>query len=298
MDSEVLDFLSVLRAKLASTTYDTRRYEITAYFKYLEKQNKHFLSVTPQDIAAYILSMVNANQTTRQRRWSIVRDFYDFLNLPVNPARAVPVHAARRWRLYRVPDVKTVERMLSNVKGINKALTLRNKLMVELAYGSGLRRCELHRLDIEDVDWQSRTMQVVGKGSIVRTVPVTATALDLLKKYLAERKVSRGPLIAKTNGRRPSLQAIGVLFKHYTGKGPHLLRHACATHMLRNGCDVRYIQELLGHTCLTTTQVYTHITKDQLQEVIDRKHPRAVGNSVPVTLFDTRNEAAPRWRPH
>jgi site-specific recombinase XerD len=298
MEAEVLDFLRFLRQKYASSTYHTVKYSLGAFFRYLDKQHKHFLAVTPQDISSYMLSMKGCCQTTRQRSWSIIRDFYDFLKLPDNPALSVAVHAPKRFCLYHVPDERAIAAMLAGIQGKNHQLTLRNRLIGELAYGSGLRLGEMHGLDIEDVDMSNSTAQVTGKGNKMRTVPLTGRTLALVKEYLTQRKATRGPLIARTDGRRPSKQAIEIVIKRYTGKGPHALRHACATHLLKNGCDVRYVQELLGHKSLTTTQIYTHITKDQLRQVINRTHPRGTALKRPVTFFERPSEGKPLWRPH
>jgi integrase/recombinase XerC len=298
MEAEVLDFLRLLRQKYASSTYRTVKYMLGVFLKYLNNQHKTFMAVTPQDVTEYILSMKGCCQTTRQRAWSVIRDFYDFLKLPDNPALSVAVHAPKRFRLYHVPDEHAIAAMLAGIRGKNQELELRNRLIGELAYGSGLRLGEMMGLDIEDIDMSNQTAQVTGKGNKMRTVPLTGKTLELLEAYLVERKATRGPLFVKSDGRRASREAIAVVIKHYTGTGPHVLRHACATHLLKNGCDVRYVQELLGHKSLTTTQIYTHITKDQLRQVVDRTHPRGTAVKRPVMFFDRQNEGKPLWRPH
>lgn len=145
--------------------------------------------------------------------------------------------------------------------------------MAELAYGSGLRRGELERLNIEDIDLENGTAQVRGKGGKMRIVPLTAITIEFIRRVIADRKAYRGPLLVSFTGRRLGGGAIGWIFAEKIGIRPHLLRHACATHMLRNGCNLRVIQDLLGHARLTTTMLYTHINKRDLQKVVNGFHP-------------------------
>jgi integrase/recombinase XerC len=148
--------------------------------------------------------------------------------------------------------------------------------MAELIYGSGLRRSELVGVDIEDINFTEGTVQVTGKGNKVRNVPLTEKSLSLIREYLSERQAYRGPLFKSQHNRRISKQTVYEVLKLRAGMRPHQLRHACATHMLTNGCSIRVIQELLGHKDLRSTQVYTHLDKEQLRKVINKNHPRKV----------------------
>jgi integrase/recombinase XerC len=231
--------------------------------------------------------------------WSLLYDFYDFLEVPVNPAAAVEIHAPRSERLYNIPSSKETAEMVAAMHcGYNQFFALRNLLLGELAYGSGLRLCELHRCDIGDIDVQVGTITVTGKGSKVRTVPVTTVALRILGEYLTERKASHGPLFVTEKGRRLGSLAISVLFRKYTGRSPHLFRHACASHMLQNGCDIRYIQELLGHRFLTTTQVYTHFDKQRLKCIINSKHPRSGADKALENRHSSLKDNDLEWKNH
>ena len=115
---------------------------------------------------------------------------------------------------------------------------------------------------------------MTGKGNKTRNVPLTEKTLSLIREYLSDRKAYRGPFFLTVFGRRLGKQTVYHILKEQAGMHPHLLRHACATHMLTNGCNIRVIQELLGHQRLTSTMIYTHINKEQLRNVLLAKHPR------------------------
>jgi hypothetical protein len=142
--------------------------------------------------------------------------------------------------------------------------------------GSGLRRCELTRFDVEDIDFDGKQVYVNGKGGKTRIVPLTATAVSALSEYIALRHASRGPLFVTVKGRRLHGITVNLIYHKKYRTRPHLLRHACATHLLKNGCDLRLIQQLLGHEHLTTTQRYTHILPVDVATAVERLHPRAV----------------------
>jgi integrase/recombinase XerC len=148
--------------------------------------------------------------------------------------------------------------------------------MVELAYGSGLRRDEMRKVNVEDVDLEGQTVRVTGKGNKTRIVPLTSKAASTAREYLARRRATRGPLLVSFMGRRLTAHGVYVAMRTRAGIRPHLLRHACATHMLANGAGIRIVQELLGHADLKATQVYTHLEKSDLCRVVSSRHPRAI----------------------
>jgi integrase/recombinase XerC len=168
---------------------------------------------------------------------------------------------------------------------------LRDTLALELLYGSGLRVSELSSLDLGQIAIEERELRVLGKGRKERIVPLGSKALSALEAYLTRRTELRHPqsgyfderaLLLGQLGRRLSVRWLQQLVKRYgvLGAGrsdlhPHALRHSCATHMLEGGADLRAIQEMLGHSSLSTTQRYTHVSLDQLLAVYDRAHPMA-----------------------
>ncbi|MBI5240304.1 MAG: tyrosine-type recombinase/integrase, partial [Elusimicrobia bacterium] len=161
----------------------------------------------------------------------------------------------------------------------------RDRAILELLYSSGLRRSELAALNVGDVDFVSGFVRVLGKGSRERLVPVGATALSRLREYLRQRgpTSARGesPLFVNARGRRLTDHGVAFLLKGWLKRAgwlkpvtPHSLRHSFATHLLNSGCDLRSVQEMLGHKSLATTQIYTHVSLEKLKEVYSRSHPR------------------------
>ncbi len=160
----------------------------------------------------------------------------------------------------------------------------RNRAIVEFFYGSGIRLSELHGLTFESIDRRSMTVRVMGKGRKERIVPVTAQSIDALDEYLKERGDGgqRDPVFVNAKGERLSARQIERIVSASVSqvsqqkkKSPHVLRHSYATHLLDAGADIRAVKELLGHASLSTTKVYTHISREHLLKVYKQAHPRA-----------------------
>jgi integrase/recombinase XerC len=280
MEAEVLDYLRQIRPRVASTTYVRKHWQIRSFCKYLAAKRKNFTEVKQADVEDY-LGGLKCSQAFRQAICGVVREFYDFLRLrdPLafpeqNPAAAIAFKPDTSERLFKVPSQSSVDALLARLSDANTELSLRNKLMAELAYGSGLRRMELARMNIEDIDFENGTAHVLGKGDKARIVPITEKTQHTIREYLSHRRAARGPLFTAFTGRRMGATSIAWAFQKKIGTHPHALRHACATHMLAGGCNVRLIQELLGHKRLNTTYIYTAVEKGKLREVIGRAHPR------------------------
>jgi site-specific recombinase XerD len=206
----------------------------------------------------------------------VIREFYEYLKTPENPALHIVFKKDTVRKLPRVPSQPVIEGIIGNLAGSDTILRIRDRLMIELAYGSGLRRSEMVKLDIEDINIERKTAYIIGKGGNERIVPLTAKALEALREYLSIRQAYRGALLVSFLGKRLSSGSVYSILRDKAGIRPHLLRHACASHMLKNGCSIRVIQQLLGHKKLSATQIYTQVNKEDLREVINRKHP---GNS-------------------
>jgi site-specific recombinase XerD len=211
--------------------------------------------------------------TTVARRLAAVRSL---LRFTLGPGR-VPdaVRGPRRPR--RLPDAPKpgeVDGLLASLAG-EGPLALRNRALVELVYSAGLRSREAVDLDLADVDFEQELVHVRGKGGKERTVPLGEEAAHRLARYVRESRpeLARGAvdaLFLSTRGRRLDTSALRRLVPH-----PHRLRHAFATHLLEGGADLRVIQELLGHSSLSTTQVYSHVDARRLRKVYDHSHPRS-----------------------
>lgn len=162
---------------------------------------------------------------------------------------------------------------------------LRNRAIVELLYGTGMRLAELHALNVGTIDRKNRLVRVMGKGRKERVVPVTPDAIELIDRYVARRAVATGyndPLFVNKKGGRLSRRQIERLVSSELAtvsrqkkRSPHVLRHSFATHLLDAGADIRAVKDLLGHSSLSTTQVYTHVSKEHLKKVYKQAHPRA-----------------------
>ena len=169
----------------------------------------------------------------------------------------------------------------------SKHFAARDKALFELMYSSGLRRSEVTGLRIKDVDYFNGLVKVFGKGAKERLVPVTDEALNALKIYLAQRKNPQpdDALFLNKNGKPLTGDGLAYIFKNTAIRShlarkvtPHSLRHSFATHLLNNGCDLRSLQEMLGHKSLAATQVYTHVSLEKLKSVYNHAHPESKEN--------------------
>ena len=235
-----------------------------------------------------------AARTTLARRTSAVKTFTAWAVrqglLDTDPATRLQLPKARRT----LPSVLRQDQALAAMDAAKSGaeqgdpLALRDRLIVELLYATGIRVSELCGLDIDDIDLGRRLLRVLGKGNKQRTTPFGVPAEDAIRAWLAEGRpalVTRdsGPaLLLGARGRRlDARQARTVVHQTMTAvdgapdMGPHGLRHSAATHLLEGGADLRVVQELLGHSTLATTQLYTHVTVARLRAVHDQAHPRA-----------------------
>ncbi|AHF07537.1 tyrosine recombinase XerC [Desulfitobacterium metallireducens] len=187
----------------------------------------------------------------------------------------------------KLPDFLYLEQMEKLLKTPDCATVLgaRDQVVLELLYGSGLRVSELAGLNQEDVDQDQMLLRVRGKGKKERIVPMTEYALKAIQVYLDMREHSQRPLLLNYQGSRLSVRSIRrILDKLALEAGlpqhihPHMLRHSFATHLLDGGADLRSVQELLGHAKLSSTQIYTHLTREHLRQVYDETHPHAKSN--------------------
>jgi len=230
------------------------------------------------------------------RMLSAVRSFYRFLNvhhgLEVNPARAAATPKLEK-RLPGYLDRQAIDRLfeLAETKAGDGTLQARrNRAMLELFYGTGLRLSELVALNVEDVDLVGDQMRVRGKGKRERLLPVGRAAGSAVRGYLSKRDLvmreakapDRRALFVSERGRRLTPRAVQLIVRQFLDAvsdgqdvSTHSLRHSFATHLLDAGADLRAVQELLGHASLSTTQIYTHTSVERLKKVYHQAHPRA-----------------------
>ena len=198
------------------------------------------------------------------------------LRFSLGPAAApdIALSPGRPRRLPDAPKAAEIEELLELAEG-DSPLALRNRALLELLYSGGLRSAEAVGLDLGDVDFERETIHVRGKGGKERVVPLGEEAAYHVTRYLrgGRPELARGAedaVFLSVRGRRLDTSTVRRLLRH-----PHRLRHAFATHLLEGGADLRVIQELLGHSSLSTTQIYSHVDARRLRRVYDRSHPRS-----------------------
>jgi len=276
--SEYLEYLDVEKG-LAQNSVDAYRRDLTEFYDFCASNNTtEYEDVTRSDISMYILNLHDKkySPTSIMRKMASLRGFYKWLcsneYCKINPTITLEQPKLPK-RLPKVISVKEIEEIL------HQDLDATQKVIIELLYGCGLRVSELVSLNISDINIKSKYLQCTGKGSKERLVPIGTKAINALKKYLPQREfiikkynLQNNTLLLTNEGRKINRQDIYTLV-HSQGKkinkaiSPHTLRHSFATHLIENGADLRVVQELLGHSDVSTTQLYTHISKKRLKEV-------------------------------
>jgi site-specific recombinase XerD len=254
--------------------------DVGEFCEWLEDRGTDLDSVDVRVLADYVSWLGGARRgrklapATISRKLAAVRAF---LRQALGPERVPDARLGPR-RARRLPDAPAaadVERMLEALEG-DGPVALRNRALVELVYSAGLRSAEAVGLDLGDVDFEQELVHIRrGKGGKERVVPLGEEAAAWLARYLREArpelaKGAQDAFFVSARGRRLDTSTLRRIVPH-----PHRLRHAFATHLLEGGADLRTIQELLGHSSLSTTQVYSHVDPRHLRRVYDRSHPRS-----------------------
>jgi len=285
-----LDYLSAEKGLAENTTTSYRR-DLETFLAFLAAAKIPWKRAGEEDLARFLRSQSRAGLSSRTtaRRLSALRSFFRFLvldgHLARNPSRTIAPPSM--WRtLPKVLTVEEVESLLVRPKE-DDARGLRDRAMLEVLYGAGLRVSELATLKTADVNLDEGFLVCKGKGGKERLVPLGASARRAVTLYRdgARPKLERGPvetLFLTRRGGAFTRQGVWKLVRGYAreagieGKmSPHTLRHSFATHLLERGADLRSVQLMLGHSDITTTQIYTHVSRDRLRRVYDRYHPRA-----------------------
>lgn len=242
-------------------------------------------------IRAWIVSLIEAemNPKSVNRKIASLRSFYKFLvareEIEVNPTTKIrPVKTEKS--LPHFVQEKDMDRLLDHVEFGNDFTGLRDRLILELLYGTGMRLSELINLKTTDVNFHNHVIKVLGKRNKERMIPITFDNIQLIKAYLKVRQETTEdttPNLVVTDAGKPCYPVmIYRTVNKYLGitsninkKSPHVLRHSYATHLLNNGADLNAVKDLLGHSSLAATQVYTHNSLDKLKKVFDQAHPKA-----------------------
>lgn len=263
---------------LGEGTRRSYRCDVEEFGRWLDGRGIGLRAVDVRVMTEYVTELGRARPrklapATIARKLAAVRSF---LRFTLGPAQ-VPDAALAPRRTRRLPDSPKpaeVEAALDGLDG-DGPLALRNRALVELLYSAGLRSAEAVGLDLGDIDFEREQLHVRGKGGKERVVPLGEEAAHFLARYLHEARpeLARGAenaVFLSARGRRLDTSTLRRVFAH-----PHRLRHAFATHLLEGGADLRTIQELLGHSSLSTTQLYSHVDGRRLRRVYDRAHPRS-----------------------
>lgn len=288
------DFIVYLRIdkKYSENTIDAYHSDLMRYYKYVnEVEHKDFSTIKKKEIKNYLnyLNDSGLDQRTVSRNISSIRSFYKFLliekYIKTNPSDLLEL-PKRKKTLPKVLSMEEIDRLLDIP--LSDPYSYRNKAMLELMYATGLRVSELMNLKIHDVDLSMAYVRTVGKGGKERVIPIGDIALEALKTYMDEYRslLLKGKvtdaLFLNNHGVGMTRQGFFKILKKLakekdikTPFSPHTLRHSFATHLLNNGADLRSIQELLGHSDISTTQIYTHISNQRLKENYQNFHPHA-----------------------
>lgn len=295
MTEWVQRFLTALRARRNVSEHTLRAYskDLEEFAEFWGKRGSQApSSLSRTHVRAWLthLATRSLGRASVNRKVSSLRSFCRYLReqgqLGGDPFLNVPLPKAER----KLPRFLTGAEAKTLVEGgaVGTAWTdLRDRALLELLYSSGLRRMELARMSVPDVDFYSGTVRVYGKGSRERIVPAGDAALKALRAYLSARPKPSdlgpaAPLWTNARGRRLSGDGVALLVRRSAKRAgllktlsPHALRHSFATELLGNGCGLRELQEMLGHKNIGTTQVYTHMTLERLRETYSKSHPRA-----------------------
>jgi integrase/recombinase XerC len=296
---KVESFFTYLKTERGASPHTLKNYrrDLDELVAYLKEQHPRLIEGEEPEWArldvrilrgftAHLLKKIRA--TSVGRKLSTLKSFYNFCVkkglVDSNPARLIPSPKKPKL-LPRFLSVDEAHGLMEEAAKGDKRSKARDRAILELLYGCGLRVSELASLSLADLDRSGRILKVRGKGNKERIVPIGETAWTHLQAYLEDRPAS-GPdpkaLFLNLKGGRLTVRSLQRMVENYQLRGgmgrkvsPHGLRHSYATHLLGNGADLRSIQQLLGHASLSTTQKYTHLSLEKLMEIYDKAHPKA-----------------------
>jgi len=287
------DYLLVERG-MAQNTLESYGRDLSRYIFFIEEEKKinDITRVTPEVIVEYLTRIRNEGlaANSMNRSLAALRGFYKYLLrekiLTENPLANIEL--AKVWM--KLPETISKEEMkiILAQPGNQSNADIRNAAMLELLYATGIRVSELINLTMNSINWQVGFLIVMGKGSKERIVPIGKVAYDCTRRYVDEirprlmQKKSTDVLFLNRFGKKFTRQGFWKIVAGYAKKAglqkkvyPHTFRHSFASHLLEGGADLRTVQVMLGHSDISTTQIYTHITRERLKEVHSKYHPRS-----------------------
>ena len=293
MEKQIKLFLEFLQneKKLSDNTLESYKRDIIQYQNYLEENGINYAKVSKEDIRAYLnyLKQIGKKPSTISRNLASISSFYQF-SIRNKKIKNDPTEDVQSPKIEkRVPSVLTaqeVELLLEQPKDVDSKGT-RDKAMLEFAYATGMRVTEIINLNIEDVNLDGEYV-ICRLGSKQRNIPLGSLSLKALKEYIDEarpiliRSEKEKALFVNVNGQRLTRQGFWKIVKYYKEQAhitkditPHVLRHSFATHLLQNGADLKAIQTMLGHSDISSTQVYMQFQDPGLKDIYQKAHPRA-----------------------
>lgn len=295
MQALVTSFLHYLTVEkgLSKNTLQSYERDIQAYIKELENANVLDVESTSRaDIIAYLLKLKKSGKasSTISRTVSSIRGFYRFLYQDQRISHDPTLHIEKpkiERKLPKVLSAQEVEALLAAPEQ-TPAMGQRDRAMLEVLYATGMRVSELISLDLDAVHLQMEFVKCLGKGSKERIIPLGQIAVQALDTYIHSGRPKllkdrrEKALFLNPQGKRLTRQGFWKIIKKYAQAAriqkeitPHTLRHSFATHLLENGADLRSVQEMLGHADISTTQIYTHVSKSRMKDIYSKTHPRA-----------------------
>lgn len=293
MEKHIKLFLEFLQddKKLSNNTLQSYRRDIEQYRDYIQNNKINYLKVDGEDLQEYLkkLQEMRKKTSTISRNLASIRSFYQFL-LRIKKVKHDPTDGIQSPKVEKkAPSVltsKEVELLLEQPKDVDLKGT-RDKAMLEFAYATGMRVTEIISLDIDDVNLNEGYV-TCNSGKKQRTIPIGTMSLKALKEYIEEARPviikdeNEKALFVNTNGKRLTRQGFWKIIKYYKEQAhiakditPHVLRHSFATHLLQNGADLKSIQTMLGHSDISSTQVYVQFQDPELRDIYKKSHPRA-----------------------
>lgn len=282
-----------LEKGLSKNTADSYRNDLNRLVQWLEPQSMTLLSVTMEELQDYQAWLVEKDykQTSRARMLSAIRALFQYMTrekLRSDDPSALLISPKLPKRLPKDLTEAQVEALL-DAPDCNNPIELRDKAMLELLYATGLRVTELVSLTMENLSLRQGVVRVIGKGSKERLVPIGENAVEWIETFLHEGRSdllggqTSDVIFPSRRARAMTRQTFWHRIKHYAtiagidadALSPHVLRHVFATHLLNHGADLRVVQMLLGHSDLSTTQIYTHVATERLKHIHKEHHPRA-----------------------
>ena len=293
MEKQIKLFLEFLEndKKLSSNTLQSYKRDITQYQEYIDKNGLNYLKINHEEIDKYFegLKEMNKKTSTISRNLATIRSFYQFL-LRTKKIKKDPTVGVQSPKVEKkVPSIltsKEVELLLDQPKSIDLK-GIRDKAMLEFAYATGMRVTEIISLNISDVNLD-QSYVVCNAGFKKRNIPLGSISLKALKDYIEKARPilikdeNVAALFVNINGKRLTRQGFWKIVKFYKEQAhitkditPHVLRHSFATHLLQNGADLKAIQTMLGHSDISSTQVYMQFQNENLKDIYKKAHPRA-----------------------